>query len=169
MNDLALPPPDPRHHLALVNVASLLAPLDSPRLAGFVALLEPVNALADASPGFVWRLQDDSGNATAYRIFEDDRVMVNLSVWESMRALWDFVYATRHLDAMRGRREWFQRMAEPYLALWWLPAGSLPSLEEAAARLDLLRSRGPSPEAFSFRQPFPPPGVGQPSTAVCPQ
>jgi hypothetical protein len=147
----------PRHHLAQVNVARLRAPLDDPLLAGFVALLEPLNALADASRGFVWRLQTEAGDATALRVFDDDRVLINLSVWESLEALTEFVYSSRHLDALRRRREWFQRLAEASLALWWLPAGDLPDVGEAARRLERLRAHGPTPAAFTFRQPFPPP------------
>jgi hypothetical protein len=145
------------HHLAQVNVATLRAPLDGPELAGFVAQLEPLNALADQSPGFVWRLQTEDGDATAIRPFDDDRVMVNLSVWASLEALRSFVYATGHLDVMRHRRAWFHRMPDPYLALWWLPAGTIPTVAEAKERLELLAAKGPTTDAFTFRAPFPEP------------
>jgi len=145
------------HHLAQVNVATLRAPLDGPELAGFVAQLEPLNALADQSPGFVWRLQTEEGDATAIRPFEDDRVIVNLSVWASLEALRTFVYATRHLDVMRHRRAWFHRMPDPYLALWWLPAGTIPTVTEARERLELLAANGPTADAFTFRASFPEP------------
>jgi hypothetical protein len=141
-------------HLAQVNIATLRFPLHGPELAGFVAELEPVNALADASPGFVWRLQTEDGDATAIRPFADDRIMVNLSVWESFEALRAFVYATRHLEVMRHRRRWFSRMADPYLALWWVPAGTVPTVAEAKRRLELLARHGPGPDAFTFRAPF---------------
>jgi Domain of unknown function (DUF3291) len=144
--------------LAQVNIATVRAPLDSPQLAGFVAGLEPINRLADGSPGFVWRLQTPEGDATALRVFDDQRIMINLSVWESLEALWNFVYASRHLDLLRRRREWFDRVAGAYLALWWVPAGHVPTVEEAKDRLELLARRGPSPEAFTFREPFPAPG-----------
>jgi hypothetical protein len=144
------------HHLAQVNVATVRAPLDSPELAGFVAQLEPINALADHSPGFVWRLQTEDGDATAIRPFQDERIMVNLSVWESLEALRTFVYASRHLDVMRHRREWFHRM-DTYLALWWVPAGTIPTVAQAKDRLQLLAGNGPSPDAFTFRVPFPAP------------
>jgi heme-degrading monooxygenase HmoA len=144
------------HHLAQVNVATVRAPLDSPELAGFVAQLEPVNALADHSPGFVWRLQTEDGDATAIRPFQDERIMVNLSVWESLEALRTFVYASRHLDVMRRRREWFHRM-DTYMALWWVPAGTIPTVAQAKDRLQLLAGHGPSPDAFTFRVPFPAP------------
>ena len=153
-------PPDrdlAAHHLAQVNLATLRFPLDGPELAGFVAQLEPVNALADGTPGFVWRLQTGDGDATSIRPFDDDRVMVNLSVWESLEALRGFVYASRHLDVMRHRREWFLRMADPYLALWWVPPGSVPTVAEAKERLELLAGQGPTARAFTFRAPFPEP------------
>ncbi len=151
----SLPPADPFHHVAQVNVGRLLAPLDSPALRDFVDRLEPINALAEASPGFVWRLQTEAGDATAIRPFDDDRIMVNLSVWRSLPALWEFVYASRHLDVLSRRREWFERMGT-YQALWWVPAGTLPSVEEAKRRLERLRRDGPGPEAFTFRAPWPP-------------
>ena len=145
------------HHLAQVNVGTLRAPLDGSELAGFVAQLEPINALADQSPGFVWRLQTEDGDATSIRPFEDERIMVNLSVWESLETLRAFVYASRHLEVMRHRRQWFHRMADPYLALWWLPAGTIPTVAEARKRLELLARNGPGPGAFTFRAPFPAP------------
>jgi hypothetical protein len=145
------------HHLAQVNLATLRAPIDGPELAGFVAQLEPINALADRSPGFVWRLQTEDGDATAIRPFDDDRIIVNLSVWESLAALRDFVYATRHLEVLRHRRAWFHRMPDPYLALWWVPAGTIPTVAQARDRLRLLADRGPTADAFSFRAPFPEP------------
>jgi hypothetical protein len=145
------------HHLAQVNVATLRFPLDGPELAGFVAQLEPINALADGTPGFVWRLQTEDGDATSIRPFDDERIMVNLSLWESLEALRGFVYVSRHLDVMRHRREWFHKMADPYLALWWVPAGAIPTVAEAKERLELLAGRGPTPGAFTFRAPFPEP------------
>jgi hypothetical protein len=148
-------------HLAQLNVGILRGPLDSPKVAGFVAMLDPINALADASPGFVWRLQTEDGNATAIRPFDDDRILVNMSVWESLETLADFVYASRHLDVLRRRREWFETMAEAHMVLWWVPAGTIPTTDEARRRLEALRSRGPSPDAFTFREPFPPPGSGE--------
>lgn len=145
----------PSFHLAQVNVARPKAPVDSPQLAEFKALLDPVNAVADTAPGFVWRLQDDSGNATAIRIFEDS-LMVNMSVWESADALWDFVYGGDHLTVMRRRREWFERM-ELFMCLWWVPAGHLPDVAEAERKLDHLRDHGPTEYAFTFKQRFAPP------------
>lgn len=140
-------------HLAQVNIVLPREPLESPLLADFVAALEPVNALADASAGFVWRLQTDEGDATAIRGFGDDRLIVNLSVWESLEALRAFVYSGAHVGVMRRRREWFEHL-EVFMALWWVPAGHLPTVEEAEERLAHLRERGPTPHAFTFRQSF---------------
>ena len=145
-------------HLAQLNIALARAPLEAPLMQEFVERLEPVNAAADASPGFVWRLQTDDGDATGIRAFGDDRLIVNMSVWESLEALRAFVYSNRrHLDAMRRRREWFERLGEMYLVLWWVPAGHLPGVAEAEERLELLRRIGPSADAFTFRRSFPPP------------
>ena len=157
------------HHLAQVNVARMLAPLDSPVMADFMAALEPINALGDGSPGFVWRLQTDDGDATAYRVLGDDMMIVNLTLWESVEALADFAYRSEHKDVMRRRREWFEKMDEAYLALWWVPAGHIPTVEEAEERLLHLRAHGPSPHAFTFREQFPPPDelqVGEPEIEV---
>jgi hypothetical protein len=148
-------------HLAQLNIALAREPLDAPLLRDFVAALEPVNAAADRAPGFVWRLQTEDGDATGIRGFGDDRMIVNLSVWESLEALRGFAYGNRdHLAVMRRRREWFERMPQAFLVLWWVPAGHAPSVEEAEMRLDLLRAAGPSPEAFTFRRHFPPPDAG---------
>ena len=145
----------PCSHIAQVNIARAKAPLDSPLLAEFSALLDPVNALADAAPGFVWRLEDDSGNATAIPVFDDDELIVNMSVWDSIDALWGFVYSGEHLAVMRRRREWFERM-ELHMCLWWVPAGHSPDVREAEERLLHLRANGPTPRAFTFKQRFGP-------------
>jgi len=149
-------------HVAQVNIALPRAPLDSPQLSGFVQMLATVNALADGAPGFVWRLQTEEGDATAIRAFGDDRIIVNLSVWRSVQELADFVFASRHADVLRRRREWFEAMAERHLALWWIPAGTTPTVQDAERRLDLLRERGPSPEAFTLRERFPAPTAALP-------
>lgn len=147
------------HHLAQLNVGRLRAPLDSPAIAGFVALLEPVNALADAAPGFVWRLTGEDGDdATGIRLYGDD-VMINMSVWESRDALWNFTYRSAHMDALRRRREWFTRMVEPFMAMWWVPAGHVPTLAEARDRLECVRRDGPGPRAFTFREAYDPAGL----------
>ncbi len=146
------------HHLAQVNIALPKQPLDSPLLEEFVAALDPVNAVADGAPGFVWRLQTEDGDATAVRAFGDDRLIVNMSVWESLEALRDFVYRNpAHLRVMRRRKEWFERLQEAHLALWWVPAGHVPAVAEAEERVAHLRAYGPTPYAFTFRNHFPPP------------
>ncbi len=155
------------HHLAQANVTRLLAPLDTPQLADFVAALDPVNALADAAPGFVWRLQDDTGNATALRPFDDDLLIVNLSVWESAEALSDFTYRSGHREVMRRRREWVAPTDEAPLVLWWVPAGHIPDVAEAKDRLELLRRVGPSPVAFTFRTLYPV-GASEPISVLPP-
>jgi hypothetical protein len=151
------------HLLAQVNIGRLRAPLDSPDLADFAAALDPVNAAADAAPGFVWRLQTEDGNATAVHAFEWDAagsagVIVNMSVWESVEDLAAFVYSDMHRNVLRRRREWFERMAEAYTALWWIQRGMVPTTLEAEDRVRHLRLHGPTPQAFTLRVHFPPPG-----------
>ena len=145
------------YQLAQCNIGRVLAPLDSPQLAEFVAALEPVNRMADEAPGFVWRLQTEAGDATAIRAFDDDMLLLNMSVWQTIDALAEFTYRTPHRDVMRRRRQWFERLADAYLVLWWIPAGTLPTVADAKARLERLRRDGPSPEAFTFQSPFPSP------------
>lgn len=152
-------PPAVRWHLAQLNIGRLRAPVDDPATADFMANLDPINALAEATPGFVWRLQTDEGNATSIRAFPgDDLMILNMSVWESMEALGDFVYRSAHTPFLRRRGEWFERLGDVYLVLWWVPAGTLPTIDEALTRLDHLRRFGPTAEAFTFRHPFPHPG-----------
>ncbi|MEU3476792.1 DUF3291 domain-containing protein [Streptomyces sp. NPDC033754] len=140
----------PLAHLAQLNVATLRHPLDDPRVAPFVEMLDPVNAAADDWPGFVWRLTEDGeADATGLRP-AGENVIVNLSVWETQEALWDFAYRSGHLEAMRRRREWFERHVEAHLVLWWVPAGHVPTVDEALERLADLRANGPSPRAFTF-------------------
>ncbi len=147
------------HHLAQVNIALPLEPLESELLEGFTSMLDDVNARADSAPGFVWRLQDESGDATSIRVFDDERLIVNVSVWESLEALREFVYADEgHLAVLRQRRDWFSTL-EVVLALWWVPAGHIPDTTEAKERLRLLEERGPSFDAFTFRQTFPAPSL----------
>ena len=147
------------YHLAQVNIGRMLAPLDDPIMAGFVANLDRVNALADKSPGFIWRFQTEEGNATALRPYEDDRILFNMSVWASLKDFSDFVYGMEglHRHIMKQRRHWFERFDGPYMALWWVPAGHIPTVEEAKARLESLRLRGANAYAFSLKQLFPPP------------
>ena len=152
--------------LAQVNVGRLRAPVDDPLIADFVAGLDRINTLADRAPGFVWRLQTEDGNATAVRPVADDELLaINMSVWESVELLADFVYRSGHVAFMRRRREWFERYATSYLALWWIPAGTLPTVAEAMARISHLDRHGPTPAAFTFKQRFAPPPDGRPIVA----
>lgn len=146
-------------HLAQVNIARMLAPLDDPLLAGFVARLDEINQLADGSPGFVWRFQTGAGNATSVRPYDDDRILFNLSVWETLDDLRQYVYRSAHSQLIGRRKDWFTRSGfdGPYYALWWVPAGHIPSVDEAKQRLEQLRAQGESQAAFSFKQAFPPP------------
>ncbi|MFV8783020.1 DUF3291 domain-containing protein [Microbulbifer sp. SA54] len=142
--------------IAQLNIATLAAPIDSPQLVDFVANLDRINALAETSPGFVWRLQTEDGDATGIDYFGPEKI-VNLSVWESDKALHDYVYRSAHVEIMRRKKEWFQKMSEAYMVLWWVPVGHIPSIEEAAKKLDVLRENGPTAEAFTFKKAFPAP------------
>jgi hypothetical protein len=144
-------------HLVQLNVGRTIAPLDSPPLADFMAALEEINALADASPGFVWRLTGGSGNATDVVVDGQPGLLVNMSVWTAAEPLFDFVYKSAHTKIMARRREWFTRL-ETFQVLYWVPAGHVPTVAEALARLDQLRVHGPTPDAFTFKQRFPSPG-----------
>jgi hypothetical protein len=142
------------YELAQMNVARLRAPLDSPQLAGFVVALDRINALADAAPGFVWRLEDDLDATTASPLGDD--YVVNLSVWRDAASLQAFVYRSDHAAVMKRRRDWFEK-TDIYLVLWWVPRGHRPSAADGVTRLDLLRDRGPTAEAFDFGRLFPEP------------
>lgn len=151
-------------HLAQMNVATGQYPLDDPRMRGFMNQLDNINAMADAAPGFIWRLQSDSGNATDIDVGGDPLFIVNLSVWASADALFEFVYKTAHRNVMVQRRSWFEKPEGLYQVLWWVAAGHTPTPQEGLDRLALLQRNGPSVEAFTFRSRFPHPGVeGEPS------
>ena len=141
-------------HIAQINIASMLAPIDDPLLAGFVAQLDTINALADHSPGFVWRLQSDSGNATHIAAYEDALILINMSVWESIAALRAYAYRSEHVEVFRQRRQWFRKPEGPHLALWWVPAGHIPTVEEGQSKLEILAQNGPTTEAFTFKSRF---------------
>ena len=143
--------------LAQLNIATLIAPLDSPTLADFVAELDRINGLADQSPGFVWRLQSDDGNATDLEHDFGSEVIANTSVWETVEHLHTYVYRTAHVEIMSRRKEWFTMMKEAYTALWWIPEGHRPTFYEAKVKLDLLKARGSTPDAFTFKKAFPNP------------
>ncbi len=144
-------------HLAQMNVGTFRFQPEDPRLAGFMDRLDDINALADQAPGFVWRLQSDSGNATDIDVGEGPLFVVNMSVWTSVAALTDFVYQTSHRDVMIQRRQWFEKPAGPYQVLWWIAAGHFPLPEEGLSRLRTLAASGPTSDAFSFSRQFPPP------------
>ena len=149
----------PTHELAQLDIGIIKAPMDSPVMAGFASNLDRINALAEATLGFVWRLQTDEGDATAIRPFENQNMLVNLSVWRDLPSLDGFVYHSAHVELMRQRRDWFERIPEAFLVLWWIPAGHRPSVDEAIGRLERLRAHGPTAEAFTFRHAFPSPEV----------
>jgi hypothetical protein len=144
-------------HLAQVNIGRVRAALDDPIMKGFKDQLDPINALADRSPGFVWRLQTEDGNAMAIRPYEDERMAINMSVWASLDALQQFVYKSAHVAPLKDRKQWFEPMDGPILALWWIPAGHIPTVAEAQQRLAHLAQHGPTAHAFTFRAPFPSP------------
>ena len=147
------------YQLAQINVGRLLAPVDHPQIADFVANLDRINALADGLPGFVWRLKGEGNNATDIQPKPDDPLFaINMSVWSDLDALAGFVYRSAHVEVMRRRREWFEHL-EFYMCLWWVPVGHVPTVDEAMAKLALFERLGPTPEAFSFRVPFPAPGA----------
>ncbi len=145
-----------RYHLAQLNIGRARDALDSPVMADFMANLDRINALAEQSPGYVWRLQTEEGNATAISPFNDNTI-VNLSVWEDVASLNHYVYRTAHVEIMKRRKEWFERMQEQYMVLWWVPKGHRPTVEEALARLAHLRQHGPGEHAFTFKHAYLPP------------
>jgi hypothetical protein len=145
-----------KYRIAQINIARTKAPLDDPQMAGFVARLDEINALADRSPGFVWRLQTPQGNATYLRPYDDDRILINMSVWETVEALKHYVYQTAHAELLRQRQEWFEKISGVYVALWWVPADHIPGVDEAKKRLANLDEHGPTQFAFTFKALFAP-------------
>jgi hypothetical protein len=143
-----------QYHLAEINIAQMIAPMDSPIMAEFKNNLERINGLGEQSPGFVWRLKDDSGDATSIKVFDNDAMIINMTVWESIEALYDFAYKSDHTEFFRRRREWFDKLDIPVVVLWWIPAGHIPTIDEAKAKLDYLKEHGVTPLAFTFKQRF---------------
>ena len=143
-----------KYHLAQINIARMKTHLEHPSMAVFVNRLDEINQLADESPGFVWRLQDDSGSAVEINAFNDDKLIVNMSVWEDVVALKNYTYKTAHTEVMRMRKQWFEHFDKVYMVLWWIPIGHIPTLEEAKEKLDLLEEKGATSAAFSFREIF---------------
>lgn len=146
--------PHMKYHLAQVNIASIIAPMDSPVMADFVASLDSINALAESSEGFIWRLKGEGNDATSLRIYDNDFLIVNMSVWKDTESLFRFVYQTNHVDIFRRRKEWFTRMPDMHMALWYVPEGHTPGVKEAEERLNHIRLHGPTAHAFTFKKRF---------------
>jgi len=141
-------------HLAQVNIARMLGPIDSPVMTGFTSNLDPINALADQSEGFIWRLKDETNNATSIKVFDDDFIIVNMSVWKNIEALFQYVYRSNHVEFFKRRKEWFEKMPEMHMALWYVPVDQQPTVSEAMDRIIHLRKHGETPYAFSFKKKF---------------
>lgn len=146
-----------KYHLAQLNIALAIAPLDTPIMEGFTSKLDEINALAESSTGFIWRLKEESGDATAIQAFTDPLMIVNMSVWESLEALKEYVFHSDHVAIMRQRKKWFKPLKEASIVFWWIPVGHKPTVEEAKERLELLRTQGANEKAFNFKMIFPPP------------
>lgn len=144
------------YHVAQVNMGRIKAPLDDASMAGFMGRLDEINALADRSPGFVWRLQTSEGNATYFRPYDDDRILLNMSVWKTIEDLKHYVYRTIHAEVMRERQKWFEKFEGAFIALWWVPVGHIPGIDEAKKRIAHLNSHGPTQFAFTFKTIFQP-------------
>ena len=144
-------------HIAQVNVAQAKADMESELMRGFVSRLDEINALADRADGFIWRLQEDSGSATAIRVFDDPLLLINMSVLADLEALKHYVYKSLHVELIKDREAWFNKMGESHQVLWWIPAGHIPSTEEARKKLEFIRKHGPSAQAFTFAKPYPMP------------
>lgn len=140
-----------KYDIAQINIGRIRAPLEDPLMAGFVERLAEINALAEQSPGFVWRLQTPAGDATYLRPYDDDRILINMSVWESAEALKTYAYRSAHAELLRQRQQWFEPFTGAYLALWWVPVGHRPGVDEAKKRLAHLNQHGPSQFAFTFK------------------
>ncbi len=146
------------YHLAEFNIAKAKGPTDSSVMAEFMSNLDRINALAEESPGFVWRFQTEDGDATSVRAFDDPDLLLNLSTWESVESFKNYVYKSDHASFLPRRREWFEPIAGlPIMVMWWVPAGAKPSTDECIAKLNHLQGHGPTQDAFTFRNTFPPP------------
>lgn len=141
-------------HLAQLNIAKAKYSLDAPEIKEFIDNLDPINQLAESSDGFIWRLKDESGDATNIQAFDDPNIIVNMSVWDSVDALKNFMFRTHHRDFLRRKKEWFHNIPEDSYVLWWIPAGHIPSIDEAIEKLEYLRKNGDTPQAFSFKSNF---------------
>ncbi len=146
-----------KYQIAQINIAKAVDDMDSETMTGFVSRLEEINALADKADGFVWRLQTEDGDSTAIRVFDDPSLIINITVWESIEALKSFVYRTVHVELIQDREAWFKKMANAHQTLWWVPAGHIPTVEEAKQKLEFFKQHGSTPEAFTFGKPYPQP------------
>ena len=144
------------HHIAQMNIARLREPLDHPHIKDFVDNLDRINKLAERSPGFIWRLQGDSGNSTDIQAYDNPLIIINMTVWESLEDLREFVFQSAHVEFLRRRREWFEPMEGPYQVLWWVPRDHVPSIQEGKIRLSHLQKHGDTVFAFGFNRPFGP-------------
>lgn len=140
--------------LAQLNIAKMLDTIDSPLMADFVKNLDPINELAENSKGFVWRLKDDTNNATSIKVYDDDFIIVNMSVWKSIDELYDYVYYSPHVEIFKRRKEWFERMEKKFMCLWYVPENQMPTVADAIERLNYLREHGDTPYAFGFKKRF---------------
>ena len=147
-----------KYQLAEINVARMIGVnIDDPVMKEFVDNLDRVNELAENSPGFIWRLKDDSNNASSFNPFNDEQIIINMSVWQDVESLEHYTYKTFHTDFLRKRKEWFHKFGKVHVAMWWIEAGNFPSLETAVERLDLIQANGPTENAFDFKNKFAPP------------
>lgn len=142
-------------HLAQLNIATAIAPLESPELKEFVDNLDYINGIAEQSPGFIWRLQDESGNATDIQLFDDPKTIINMSVWQSPDALKNFMFKTDHMKFFKRKAQWFNKPVQANYVLWWLDEGQIPTVEQGLAKLKLLRQQGEQAQAFSFKKLYP--------------
>ena len=145
-----------KFELAQINIAKMIDTIDSPVMADFVANLDPINALAEKSEGFIWRLVGDGNDATSIKIFDDDYLIVNMSVWKDLESLFKFVYQSNHTEIFKRKKEWFEKMPSMHMALWYVPENHEPTVAEAVIRLNYLRDHGETPFAFSFKKRFTP-------------
>lgn len=142
------------HHIAQINIALPLAPLDSEQLYGFVSRIDEINIVAEQTQGFIWRLKGEADNALALRVFEDERMIINMSVWDSMESLYNYTYYSDHVQVYRQKGGWMEKLAYAHMALWWIPAGHIPTAQEGKTRLEYLQTHGVTPYAFTFKQKF---------------
>lgn len=143
-----------KFHLAQINIAKAIAPLDSPVMADFTNNLDYINSLAEGSDGFVWRLKDENNNATSIDVFDDKLIIVNMSVWKDLESLTNYVYKSDHIEFFKRRAEWFEKMPVAHMALWYIPTNHIPTTDEGKQRLEYLQKHGDTPSAFTFRKRF---------------